>query len=725
MRRAIINLDVRQPQDLVLARQRARHIAALLGFDAQDQTRLATAVSEITRNALQYAGEAKVGFAVEEDATQAFVITIHDHGPGIKDLQAVLDGNFASASGRGQAIAGVRRLMDRFRIESTTKGTLVIFGKDIPKRAGAFHVIDLDKIADELAKRTPQDPFEELREQNTELLRTLEELRHRQADLAQAHLDLQRRETDLSDLNRELEDTNRGVVALYAELEEKAEFLGRASEMKSRFLSNMSHEFRTPLNSVTGLTRLLLDRTDGDLTPEQETQVMLIRRAIDNLTELVNDLLDLAKVEAGKVVVRASEFDPVSLFGGLRGMLRPLLTANSRVELIFDEPAGLPPLCTDESKVSQILRNFISNALKFTEQGEIRVTAKLGENDTVLLSVKDTGIGIALEDQARIFDEFTQIENPHQKRAKGTGLGLPLVKKLAELLGGRVTLHSEPGSGSIFTAIIPRLYQGPAETAHVPEVTSKMEPGRRPVLVVEDNSEALFIYDKYLKGTDFQVMPARNLRMARQALTQFRPCAVILDVLLDRETGWDLLAELKASEKLRDIPVLVITLVENEPKALALGAEAFCVKPVDRNWLLQKLATFQAAPSQPKILVIDDDEISRYLVREALKGFGTDLLEASNGEEGIRQVKEHHPNIVVLDFELPDSSGLQILRALRSSPASARTPVLINSAKVLSRDERNSLTEAGATTILSKEKLGTDEGRQQLRQAVQTLGLHS
>ncbi len=511
MKRAIINLEVCQAQDLVLARQRARHIAQLLGFDAQDQTRLATAVSEIARNALQYAGQAKVSFAVEEDVNQAFVISVRDQGPGIQDLQAVLDGHFASPAGRGRAIAGVRRLMDRFRIESTTRGTVVIFGKDIPKRARAFHVTDLDKIADELAKRTPQDPFEELREQNTELMHTLEELRHRQAELAQAHLELQRRETDLSDLNRELEDTNRGVVALYAELEEKAEFLGRASEMKSRFLSNMSHEFRTPLNSVTGLTRLLLDRTDGDLTPEQETQVLLIRRAIDNLTELVNDLLDLAKVEAGKVVVRAGEFDLVSLFGGLRGMLRPLLTANSRVELIFDEPVGLPPLCTDESKVSQILRNFISNALKFTEQGEIRVSAKLGENNTVLLSVADTGIGIAQEDQVRVFDEFTQIDNPHQKRTKGTGLGLPLVKKLAEILGGGVTLQSQPGHGSVFTAIIPRLYQGPTETTHVPEVSSKLEPGRRPVLVVEDNAEALFIYDKYLKGTDFQVLPVRQL----------------------------------------------------------------------------------------------------------------------------------------------------------------------------------------------------------------------
>ena len=190
-------------------------------------------------------------------------------------------------------------------------------------------------------------------------MRTLDELRQRQEELAR--------------LNRELEDTNRGVVALYAELDERADHLRRADEVKTRFLSNMTHEFRTPLNSILALTRLLLDRVDGELTPEQERQVYFIRKSAENLSELVNDLLDLAKVEAGKIVVRPAEFEVRNLFGALRGMLRPLLL-NTSVNLVFEEPDGIPPLHTDEGKVSQILRNFISNALKFTEQGEVRVS---------------------------------------------------------------------------------------------------------------------------------------------------------------------------------------------------------------------------------------------------------------------------------------------------------------------------------------------------------------
>src|SRR5262249_20502651 len=216
----------------------------------------------------------------------------------------------------------------------------------------------------ERGARPREDALEEVRQQNQELLRTLGEL--------------QKRQTELRQLNRELEDTNRGVVALYAELDEKADYLRRASEMKSRFLSNMSHEFRTPLNSIQSLARLLLDRSDGDLMPEQEKQVSYIRKAAEDLTELVNDLLDLAKVEAGKVIVRPTEFEAGPLFGALRGMLRPLLTHNASVALVFEEPVGVPTLNTDESKVSQILRNFISNALKFTERGEVRVSAVPG-----------------------------------------------------------------------------------------------------------------------------------------------------------------------------------------------------------------------------------------------------------------------------------------------------------------------------------------------------------
>src|SRR5215470_12836729 len=357
----LVSIDIRLENDVVLARQKARDIAAALKFDAQDQTRIATAVSEIARNTFQYGRVGRVDFHITSDPDHMLVITLRDKGRGIPNLDEILDGKYISETGMGLGIIGARRLMDHFAIETRSgEGTSVTLGKKLPRRMPRFDKKDLNSILT-IIERTSQDPYEELKQQNRELLSTLQELRMKQEELAQ--------------LNRELDETNRGVVALYAELNEKADFLQRASELKSHFLSNMSHEFRTPLNSILGLTQILLDHLDGELTPEQEKQVRFIRTSAQGLTDLVNDLLDLAKVEAGKVVVRPTMFKVSGLFAALRGMLRPLVAQNSSISLVFDDPAVDEELYTDEAKVSQILRNFISNALKFTERGEIRVSA--------------------------------------------------------------------------------------------------------------------------------------------------------------------------------------------------------------------------------------------------------------------------------------------------------------------------------------------------------------
>jgi signal transduction histidine kinase len=279
------------------------------------------------------------------------------------------------------------------------------------------------------------------------------------ADLAAA-LEASRRE--LEALRAELEETNRGVVALYGELDAQAERLREATELKSRFLAYMSHEFRTPINSIRSIARLLTDRLDGPLTPEQERQVNFIQDTATEFAAMVDDLLDLARVEAGRVEISPAWFEMVDLFTALRGMFKPVLT-NPNVVLVFEEPGDIPKLYTDHQKLSQILRNFISNALKFTQQGEVRVSARPVAGDMVTFSVADTGIGIAPEHHGAVFHDFTQIDSPIQKRLRGTGLGLSLSKKLAVLLGGSVALESVLGQGSTFSVTIPVHLQAPAD----------------------------------------------------------------------------------------------------------------------------------------------------------------------------------------------------------------------------------------------------------------------
>ena len=255
-------------------------------------------------------------------------------------------------------------------------------------------------------------------------------------------------------LRAELDETNQGVLALYAELDQQAEQLREVSELKSRFLSYMSHEFRTPLGSILSMTRLLEDGMDGPLTDEQRRQVRFISASTSELREMVDDLLDLAKIEAGRITISPAWFDLMDLFSALRGMFRPLVEGD-QLDLVFEDPPALPMLYTDDKKLAQILRNFISNALKFTPNGQVVVSARMQGEDSVRFSVRDTGIGIPADLQSTLFEDFVQVDTPLQKRLRGTGLGLSLCKRFAELLGGHVGVDSVVGEGSDFYVVLP------------------------------------------------------------------------------------------------------------------------------------------------------------------------------------------------------------------------------------------------------------------------------
>lgn len=539
----LLSFDIASERDVALARRRARVIAETVGFDVQEQTRIATACSEIVRNAFRYAKKGRVEFSLSSGEPQALLILVSDDGPGIPHLNEVLAGRYKSETGMGLGIVGAMRLMDGFNIEPAARGTRVVMEKRLRRRGAPLHEESLRKSIEAALRKHTGDLAEEVELQNRELMLALEQLQVRQLELER--------------LNRELDDTNRGVVALYAELDERAALLQRTSELKSRFLSNMSHEFRTPLNSIISLSNLLQDRVDGDLTPEQAKQVGFIRRSAESLLEMVNDLLDLAKIEAGKLSVRMEEFSVDELFGALRGMLRPL-TSNTHVLLTFEKADQLPRLKTDQSKLSQILRNFISNALKFTPEGEVIVRAESGPHDTIVFRVTDTGVGIAKADQERIFEEFTQIDNELQRKSKGTGLGLPLTRKLAELLGGEVRVESEPGKGSTFTTILPRVIRE-ADTARPMRSLGIAIGGRVKALVVDDDEIARYVLRGLLGTTGFEIAEANNGQEAVEIARRQPPDIIFLDLIMPVMGGEEALAALKSDEKTRDIPVVIHT----------------------------------------------------------------------------------------------------------------------------------------------------------------------
>lgn len=549
MNRSLLRFELAQDRDIVAARQRARQVSALLGFDSQDQVRIATAVSELARNAMRHAGGGTIEFTLAQahtrgaaqPASSLLQVVISDQGPGIANLD---DAIAESPTGEMKlGLVAARRLMDTFDVYSGKgRGTTITLGKFLPRRTDNFTPARTAAIADQLSAYGTADVAAEIQQQNRELLRSLEELRLRKEELIR--------------LNSELEDTNRGVMALYAELEERASHLRLADETKTRFLSAVSHEFRTPVNSILALSKILLHRLDGELTTEQEKQVTYIRQAAEQLSTMVDDLLDLRKVESGKLQLRVETFNVTDLFGALRGMFKPL-SIKDTVTLSFEEAGVLPELHTDQGKVAQILRNLISNALKFTEAGSVRVTAKLAaDTDMIVFSVADTGVGIAPENHRRIFEEFTQVENPLQTTVKGTGLGLPLSQRLAALLGGTIDISSELGKGSVFSLAIPLQLTPSAALSGSTPPTARVT---QRVLIIDDNEVERYALRQFLPSSSFEAIEATGgydgLRLARQS----HPDLIFLDLAMPDVHGLEVLKMLKAIDETRGIPVILYT----------------------------------------------------------------------------------------------------------------------------------------------------------------------
>jgi signal transduction histidine kinase/CheY-like chemotaxis protein len=537
-------VDVRGDDDVVRAHQTTRMIAAQLGFSSFEQTRIATAVSEIARNAATYASGGTVTFGLD-DAAGALAITVVDRGPGIPDVAAILSSERTQTLGLGAGIPGARRLMDTFVIDSSPGGTRVEMTRRIPRRAGKLDGARVTTMQLQLAGQLADEPSQEI---------------------SRLQRDVAERDRRVVELTEELTETNRGVMALHAELEDRAEYQRRAVELRTRLLSEMGHELRTPLHSLATISQFLLDRLDGELTPEQDRQVRIIHEIAESLTAYVNDLLDLARTDAGRAVVHLTRFPVEAVLRPLRRILQPLVPPGVALRITV-EP-GLPPITSDEQKLSQIIRNLVANALKFTERGAVEIRA-LRAADGVVFEVADSGIGIAPEHHELIFHEFAQLDGHVQPRMRGSGLGLPLSRRLAELLGGTLTVTSELGVGSTFRLELP-LEAGAAATAPAPlpeppapvAAAAAPRPGQPRVLIVDDDRASRYVLKRWLDGR-YRVDEA-NTGHDGLRLAATRPDAIFLDIVMPDLTGFEVLERLKADPATRDIPVVVYT-------ALGLG----------------------------------------------------------------------------------------------------------------------------------------------------------
>lgn len=541
---------------------------------------------------------------------------------------------------------------------------------------------------------------------------------------AQALSDTVRQRRELDFQRDELKESHLAVVALHGELADKENAAEHAAEVKARLVANISHEFRTPLHSILGLSKLLLEECDGPLNEEQALQVRFIRQGAEELSTLVDDLLDLSKLDSGNPSLHLEAFSLDEFLTGLRGAMRPLVARDGPVQLIVEEVKDDVTLDTDRGKLAQILRNLIGNAVKFTEEGEVRVSTVV-DGDRVAFVVKDTGVGIAPVDHEAIFEEFTQLKNRLQQKTKGSGLGLSLSRRLAHLLGGSIVVDSALDAGSTFTLHVPRVHEESEQLSAIQR--RPIDPQRAPILVVEDDRKSIFVYERFLTLAGFQILSARTIEAARELLQTHRPAAILLDVMLEGEASWDFLAELKRAPETKDIPVLVVTVTNREQKARALGADEFWLKPLDADRMLKKLKQIAkmsgiGARGVAKVLHIDDDPAARYLFRKILAATPYTLLETDDGHEGIALARREKPNVIVLDFLLKGMTAFDVLDDLKSDPRTRDIPVIISTSHALPPEERERLAQQ-TDAILSKAQLSRELALHRITDALRKAGV--
>ena len=484
--------------------------------------------------------------------------------------------------------------------------------------------------------------------------------------------------------------------------------LQRADEMEKRFLANMSHELRTPLNAILGFAELLIDEREGGFGSERRrTFLETIHRSGKHLLGLINDILDLAKVDAGQMTIEAESLAGPDAVAEVLGVVEPL--ARERGIVLEAKVGPTIRIMADPSRLKQILLNLLSNAIKFTnEGGQVRVSARR-QGAVVRFEVMDTGIGIAAKDQKRLFVEFQQLSAGLDRRQQGTGLGLALSKRLVELHGGTIGVRSVPKQGSTFWFTIPvAADKGPGVEQPVQEPEGDATGPL--VLVVEDDPRAVELLVHYLRAAGYQTEVAKEGDEALEKAKRLKPVAITLDVLLPKLDGWEVLAQLKQDKETANIPVVVVSVIDERSRGRALGAADYFVKPVSRDALIARLNryafTTKVKERDVKVLVVDDDPQALELLAKILEPLGFTVIKAESGEEGIQLARLRGPDLVILDLVMPGLSGFEVVKVLKADLYTRAIPVLILTAKDMNAKDKAALN-GDVEAVLTKGSLAS------------------
>ena len=519
-----------------------------------------------------------------------------------------------------------------------------------------------------------------------------------------------------------------GVVAIYAditelkqreaELQEARDAAQEASRTKSSFLANMSHELRTPLNAIIGVTEMLQEDA-RDLKREDEVEPLdRVLRAGRHLLALINDILDLSKIEAGKMELSTETFAVAPLIDEVVKTIETLSAKNGN-HVIVDCNPKVGTIHADQMRLRQALLNLASNANKFTERGTVTVAADRRQEtgrEWITISVSDTGIGMTEEQIGKLFQDFSQADASTTRKYGGTGLGLAISRRFCQMMGGDITVQSEPGRGSTFTIRLPVIVHevaaAPTASMRSPSHVSKARTSL--ILIVDDDVTVREVVGRYLERAGFSVATAdggqEGLRLARE----LHPAAITLDIMMPGIDGWTVLAAIKGDPELQDIPVILLTIVDEKNRGFSIGASEYLVKPVDRDKLTGVLRTI-VGPLDRRMLLVDDDDIGRKAVRLALQQEGWEVTEAENGRLALAQLVEARPNVVILDLMMPEMDGFEFLEEIRRKPEWHDIPVVVVTAKDLTVEDRGRLN-GGVERII--EKTGRDE---MLREVLGTL----